>query len=105
MNWVEIEHHTDGTDKRRYFAAVSGFGNVFVPATLAGSEQEIYLASLEDDVRSFRNWRLLYVPAEWLVKAFPHCSELCQQIQGKAYSLHTSQPQQRAPRMAVSAVA
>lgn len=80
MLWIEIDYQTDDIVEQRYLAAVSGFGNIFIPAMLADSEQGVYLAALNDDIRTFRHQELLYAPADWLAEAYPHCQVFNQQV-------------------------
>lgn len=86
MRWIEIENCTEKTSNRRCFAAVSGLDNIFIPAFLVSTERDVYLAALKDEIRTFRTWRQLYVPVDWLATTFPHCAELCQQIEHKAFA-------------------
>lgn len=57
---------------------------VFVPAAIAGNEDNVYLCTLFDGTATVSAHNHLYVPADWLAKEFPKAKELCEIMKASA---------------------
>lgn len=85
MIWLESENVV-GKNFPKWVRSVgiSEDGTVFVPAAIAGNEQEVFLCTAYDGaaVATYRNH--VFVPATWLAKEFPDAKELCEIMENRA---------------------
>ncbi|RUO42630.1 hypothetical protein [Idiomarina aquatica] len=91
MFWIEMEK-PEGTrmPKWQRSAAISDEGIVFVPAAIAGNEQEVFLCANFDGTPITNYLKHLFVPAKWLSKEFPETKEVCDIISSKVKEIHAS---------------
>lgn len=79
MKWIEYEQN-DGKHIpawMRTLGVSEETGEVFVPAAMAGNEQNVLLCTAYDGTIVASNHNHVYVPASWLSREFPDTKELC----------------------------
>lgn len=91
MFWIEMEK-PEGTrmPKWQRSAAISDEGIVFVPAAIAGNEQEVFLCANFDATSIVNYLNHLFVPADWLAKEFPETKEICDVVSSKVKEIYVS---------------
>ena len=79
MQWVEMENpEGKKIPKWKRSAGFSNESTVFVPAAIAGSENEVYLCAAYDGTQTVTYLNHIYVPAEWLGSEFSDTAAICE---------------------------
>lgn len=88
MKWLTIENSENADDPQfpewARTVGITDQGLVFVPAGLAGSEDEVAMCMLYDGTESHLYRNHTYVPADWMAAEFPKTIEACKSIVLKA---------------------
>ena len=79
MDWIEFEQPSGKKIPRwkRTLGFDKSTGEVFVPAAIAGNEQNVLLCALYDGTRAAEFHKHMYFPANWVAKEFPKTAEIC----------------------------
>lgn len=79
MNWIEYEQPEGKKIPiwMRTLGASKESSDVFVPAAIAGDEQEVLLCAQIDAVLIAKDSDHYYVPASWLSNTYPDTKALC----------------------------
>lgn len=85
MFWIEMEQ-PEGKKLPKWVRScgISNDGmTVFVPAAIAGNEEEVMLCTLYDSTPSISYLKHTYVPSSWLAVEYPKTQELVELMEFK----------------------
>lgn len=83
ITWYSMKTTEDLKLWRRTFGITDG-GDVFMPAAVAGSEQEVLWRAAYDGIRVGEYLKHAYVPVEWMRRTYPSIIDVCDAIEGLA---------------------
>ncbi len=81
MLWIEMGSPDDKKiPKWKRSVGLSNESVVFVPAAIAGNENNVYLCAAYDASQTVRYLNHIYVSADWLAIEFPNTKAVCETI-------------------------
>lgn len=77
VHWFEFGPPDTDIPAWKRTAGVAQEGRIFVPAAMAGNEDEVHRCTMYDGTPTATYHGHIFVPADWLSKEFPDTKEMC----------------------------
>lgn len=82
--WIVAEKDsTKRIPKWKRLVAYTPDNRVFVPAIIAGNEQEVFMCACFDGISCLADKGHIYAPTDWMSREFPATKETCAFIESK----------------------